>query len=87
MPVLDFRTIGRPSMTQKATAPIRAAFLLLWALASATFLGGCTPHLAGTNDAALEYEASLQGMAGRTADHAEGLAAFVAKRAPRFSGS
>ncbi len=35
----------------------------------------------------LEYEASLQGIAGRTADHAEGLAAFVEKRPPRFTGS
>jgi 2-(1,2-epoxy-1,2-dihydrophenyl)acetyl-CoA isomerase len=37
-------------------------------------------------DAALEYESHLQDLAGRTSDHAEGMAAFVAKRPPRFTG-
>ncbi len=39
-----------------------------------------------TLEEALEYEAYLQGIAGATDDHREGLAAFVEKRPPRFSG-
>jgi 2-(1,2-epoxy-1,2-dihydrophenyl)acetyl-CoA isomerase len=37
-------------------------------------------------ESALEYEAFLQGIAGRTADHAEGMRAFLEKRPPRFTG-
>ncbi len=36
--------------------------------------------------AALEYEAQVQDIAIRTSDHAEGLAAFLAKRPPAFQG-
>jgi 2-(1,2-epoxy-1,2-dihydrophenyl)acetyl-CoA isomerase len=34
----------------------------------------------------LDYEASLQEMAGRSRDHQEGVAAFLAKRPPAFRG-
>jgi 2-(1,2-epoxy-1,2-dihydrophenyl)acetyl-CoA isomerase len=37
-------------------------------------------------EAALDYEAELQGQAGATKDHAEGLMAFIDKRPPRFRG-
>ncbi len=37
-------------------------------------------------DASLEAEAALQDVAGRTDDHAEGVAAFAEKREPRFEG-
>jgi len=37
-------------------------------------------------DEALEFEAQLQSIAGRSADHKEGVAAFVEKRPPKFMG-
>lgn len=35
---------------------------------------------------ALEYEADMQDLAGRTADHQEGISAFLEKRTPKFAG-
>ncbi len=47
---------------------------------------GVDYNLAVDLRAALEYEAHLQEIAGRTEDHQEGVAAFLAKRPPAYQG-
>jgi 2-(1,2-epoxy-1,2-dihydrophenyl)acetyl-CoA isomerase len=42
--------------------------------------------LESTLEEALDYEAQLQSIAGRSADHREGVAAFVEKRPAKFTG-
>lgn len=60
-----------------AAGPTRALGLTKRALYRASM-----PELRAT----LEYEAELQEIAGRTSDHKEGLAAFLEKRKPEFTG-
>ena len=45
-----------------------------------------TYALGATLEQALEYEAQLQDVAGATADHREGVAAFLQKRQPKYEG-
>ncbi len=60
-----------------AAAPTRAIGLTKRAMNRA---------MATTLDEALDYEAILQELAGRSDDHKEGVAAFIEKRAPVFRG-
>ena len=48
---------------------------------------GFNAAFANDLDTQLALEEQLQGEAGRTADYAEGVRAFMEKRAPRFTGS
>jgi 2-(1,2-epoxy-1,2-dihydrophenyl)acetyl-CoA isomerase len=62
---------------QLAAAPTRAIGLTKRAMNRA---------MASTLDEALDYEAILQDLAGRSEDHKEGVAAFMEKRPPEFKG-
>ena len=68
---------ARALATRLAAAAPRALALTKQALRSSLETG---------LEPALDHEAELQGQAGATKDHAEGLRAFVDKRPPRFRG-
>ena len=67
----------REMATKLAAAPTRAIGMAKRALRRAW---------TATLDEQLDYEASLQAAAGRSADHREGVDAFLNKRKPRFTG-
>lgn len=69
---------ARALARQLATQPTRAFAMIKLAL---------NHSLTSDLTAQLALEAELQSQAGRTADHAEGVAAFLAKRPPVFTGS
>ena len=82
---LIYRVCPAASLQEEASA------LAVHLAAQPTFGLGLTKRLlnaAGANDldAQLELEAELQGAAGRSADYAEGLTAFLTKRKPVFTG-
>ncbi|HET6744751.1 MAG TPA: enoyl-CoA hydratase-related protein [Candidatus Limnocylindria bacterium] len=77
LPPADLQSATREAAARLAASPTRAiayAKRLINAAEDADL------------EAALGLEAALQELAGRTEDHAEGLAAFAEKREPRFLG-
>ncbi len=77
VPAADLSARAREVATALASAPTSA-------IAYAKRLINRSEN--ATLDEAMAVEASLQELAGRTQDHAEGVAAFTEKREPRFVG-
>ncbi len=77
VPTEELQATTRQWAERFARAPTRALGLMKRAFHRA---------LTCTLEEALEYEAYMQEIAGRTADHREGIQAFLEKRDPRFTG-
>lgn len=73
----SFRAEVESLASKLAKGPSKALYLTKRALNKALF---------SNLEEMLDYEAYLQGIAGRTKDHAEGVRAFFEKREPQFSG-
>jgi 2-(1,2-epoxy-1,2-dihydrophenyl)acetyl-CoA isomerase len=77
LPPAELMAAARDAAARLAAAPTRAIAYAKRLINSAEDAG---------LDESLALEAGLQELAGRTQDHAEGLAAFAEKREPRFVG-
>jgi 2-(1,2-epoxy-1,2-dihydrophenyl)acetyl-CoA isomerase len=78
VPVDDFEATWRAFAADLASGPTRA-----YALTKRLVYGAPDRSL----DEQLDEEVDCQGEAGRTADHLEGVQAFLAKRRPNFTGT
>jgi 2-(1,2-epoxy-1,2-dihydrophenyl)acetyl-CoA isomerase len=77
VPAADLNATVNQMAQQFANAPTKAIGLIKQAVSFAS---------TSTLEAALHKEAALQGVAGNSADHMEGVAAFLEKRPAIFKG-
>jgi 2-(1,2-epoxy-1,2-dihydrophenyl)acetyl-CoA isomerase len=79
------RVVSADELMEESTAMARKLALAA-PLALALAKRGLNRALESGLEDQLEFEAQLQSIAGRSSDHAEGVAAFVDKRAAEFKG-